>query len=101
MKIAPIYNGGDKRRRKTYRPVSLTSHIIRLVERAIAKRNVEHLEGENLYNDGQHGSRQGRLCLTQLVQHYQSILEWLSKGNDVDVVYLDILKHLTKSTITF
>ena len=95
-KITPIYKGGDKRRRKNYRPVSLTSHIIKLVERVIAKRIVHHLESENLYNDGQHGFRRGRSCLTQLVQHYQSILEWLSQGKDVDVMYLDFSKAFDK-----
>ena len=95
-KITPIYKGGDKRRRKNYRPVSLTSHIIKLVERVIAKKIVQHLETENLYNDGQHGFRRGRSCLTQLLQHYQSILEWMSEGNDVDVIYLDFSKAFDK-----
>ena len=95
-KITPIYKGGDKRKRKNYRPVSLTSHIIKLVERVIAKRIVQHLEAENLYNDGQHGFRRGRSCLTQLVQHYQSILELLSQDRDVDVMYLDFSKAFDK-----
>ena len=95
-KITPIYKGGDKRKRKNYRPVSLTSHIVKLVERVIAKRIVQHLEAEDLYNDGQHGFRRGRSCLTQLLRHYQDILECLSQGNDVDVMYLDFSKAFDK-----
>ena len=52
--IALLHKGGDKRRKKNYRSVSLTSHIVIYVERAIAKRIVEHLEAESLYKDGQH-----------------------------------------------
>ena len=95
-KITPIYKGGDKRKRKNYRPVSLTSHIIKLVERVIAKKVIQHLEAENLYNNGQHGFRRGRSCLSQLLQHYQNILEYLSLGQDVDVVYLDFSKAFDK-----
>ena len=84
------------RRRKNYRPVSPTSHIIKLVQRIMLKRIVEHLEAESLYIDSQDGFRRGRSCLTQLVRHYQSILEWLSEGNDVDVMYLDFSKEFDK-----
>ena len=95
-KITSIYKGRDKERRKSYRPVSLTSPIIKLIKRIIAKRIVEHLEAEGLYNDGQYGFRRGRSSLTQLVHHYEGILEWLSEGNDVDVVYLDFSKAFDK-----
>ena len=50
---------------------------------------VEHIERHGLLPDGQHGSRAKRSTLTQLMAHWDSILDGLKEGNGVDCVYLD------------
>ena len=47
-------------------------------------------------NPTQHGSRSGRSCLSQLLEHHNKILEELEKSNNVDVVYLDFAKAFDK-----
>ena len=43
-------------------------------------------------NSNQHGFRRFRSCLSQLIEHYDYILEMICSGNNVDVVYLDYSK---------
>ena len=94
--ITPVYKKGDKTDPENYRPISLTSHVIKVFERVVRKRMVVHLEANNLISDTQHGFRKGRSCLTQLLQHYDEILSNLVKGYETDVLYLDYAKAFDK-----
>ena len=69
--ITPIHKGkGDSRAiPANYRPVALTSHIIKLFEKILRKNIVKHMNENNLFNDSQHGFRSGRSCLSQLLEH--------------------------------
>ena len=53
---------------------------------------VAFLEENNLLNPSQHGFRTGRSCLSQLIAHFERIIEILEKGENVDIVYLDFSK---------
>ena len=50
----------------------------------------------NLFNENQHGFRQGRSCLSQLIEQYDLILSLLDREANVDVVYLDFSKAFDK-----
>ena len=95
-KITPIYKGGDRMIASNYRPVTLTSHCIKMYEKIIVQKMTRYLEDNNLYNSGQHGFRGGRSCLTQLIDHQMNILEQLCDRSDIDVVYLDFAKAFDK-----
>ena len=94
--IVPIHKGGSKAFAKNYRPISLTSHLIKIFERVIRKHIVKYLETNNLLNQGQHGFRTGRSCLTQLKDHYDRVLHQCETGANVDVIYLDFAKAFNK-----
>ena len=94
--VVPIYKGGSKSEPSNYRPVSLTSHIIKVFEKIIKKRIVKYLEDHNKFNDNQHGFRQGRSCLSELLDHYEEILTNLNNGVGTDTVYLDFAKAFVK-----
>ena len=81
---------------KNYRPVALTSHLIKIFERVLRKSLVTHIERLGLIPDGQHGSRAMRSTLTQLLSHWDSILDGLERGEGVDAVYLDFSKAFDK-----
>ena len=57
---------------------------------------VDFLESNKLLSLTQHGFRKGRSCLTQLLQHYDSILRNLNEGFETDVIYLDFAKAFDK-----
>ena len=47
-------------------------------------------------NQGQHGFRKGRSCLSQLLQQYDNLLQKLARGNNVDTVFQDFAKAFDK-----
>ena len=94
--IIPIYKKGNKCEPANYRPVSLTSHIIKLFERIIRTKLTEYLENNHILTDKQHGFRSNRSCLTQLISHMDNILHILESDANADVVYLDFAKAFDK-----
>ena len=94
--ITPIHKGGSRATPKNYRPIALTSHLIKIFEKVIRKYIVAYIEENSLFNDSQHGFRSGRSCLSQLLAHYDLITSLLESGHNVDVVYLDFAKAFDK-----
>ena len=94
--ITPVYKKGDRTDPANYRPVSLTSHIIKTFERIMRDRLVNYLEVENLISNNQHGFRKKRSCLTQLLSHIEFIYSCLNDNDEVDVIYLDYSKAFDK-----
>ena len=94
--ICPIHKGGSRAVPKNYRPVALTSHLIKVFERVLRRGLVSHIERLGILPDGQHGSRAMRSTLTQLLSHWDSILDGLERGEGVDAVYLDFSKAFDK-----
>ena len=94
--IIPIYKKGSKSIPANYRPVSLTSHLIKLFERVLRVHIVNYIEDNDILTDQQHGFRMHRSCLTQLLIHIDNILEIVGRGGNVDVIYLDFSKAFDK-----
>ena len=94
--VTPIHKIGSKLKPKQYRPVSFTSHVMKVFERVIKRYIVKHLVQQNLINPGQHGFVPGRSTQTQLLQHYCDIFESLSEGTRIDTVFLDFAKAFDK-----
>ena len=79
-----------------YRPISLTSVIIKVLERIIRKQIVAFLISKGYLNPTQHGFREGRSCLSALLNVFDDIMHLMSGGNTVDTVYLDFMKAFDK-----
>ena len=94
--IIPLFKKGRKSLPENYRPVSLTSHLIKLIGRVFRKKIIKHIEDNNLLSDNQHAFRIGRSCLTQLLHHIDEVLKSLENKMNVDVVYLDFAKAFDK-----
>ena len=95
--ICPQLKPNSQRTRPaSWRPINLTSHIVKTWERVIRKGTVNYLEVNNLMDPDQHGSRQRRSCLSQLLEHHDEILKMLEAGGNVDVVYTDFEKAYEK-----
>ena len=94
--VTPIHKGGSKLKPENYRPVSLTSHIMKIFERVVKVRLLDHLKNNNLINPGQHGFVPGRSTQTQLLDHFCRVYEALEEGARLDTVYLDFAKAFDK-----
>ena len=94
--ITPIHKGGSKQDPAQYRPVSLTSHIMKIFERVLKKHILKHLVDNNKFNNGQHGFVPGRGTQTQLLSHLNDIFEAYMEGKRLDSVFLDFAKAFDK-----
>ena len=94
--VTPIHKGGSKQKPEQYRPVSLTSHIMKIFERVIKKELIKHLMENEMFNKGQHGFVPGRSTQTQLLSHFNDIFDTLAEGKRLDTVFLDFAKAFDK-----
>ena len=94
--VFPLHKKDSRAIAANYRPISLTSHVIKVFERVIRKKMVEFLELNDLICSKQHGFRSGRSCLTQLLHHFDDALEALTENSDFDSIYLDYAKAFDK-----
>jgi len=70
--IKPLLKEGkDPKQTISYRPISLTSCLGKILERMIADRLIYILETKNLLNDNQAGFRQGRCTTDQILKLIQ------------------------------
>ena len=94
--ITPIHKGGSMAEPANFRPISLTSNVIKTFERVNRRAIVGYLEYHKLMDPNQHGSRANRSTLSQLLEHHDEILKILEDGDNVDSIYLDFLKAFDK-----
>ena len=80
----------------SYRPVSLTSHLIKVFERVIRSSIVKHLDNNNLLPKNQHGFITGRSTLSQLLNQIEQLIRAWEEGKITDTIYLDFSKAFDK-----
>ena len=89
--IVPVYKSGDRTVPTNYRPISLTSVVIKLFEIVTFLISKRHLDPT------QHGVRGGCSCLSALLSVFDDVMQLLSSGNNtVYIVYLDFPKAFDK-----
>ena len=94
--VTPIFKKGDKSQPGNYRPISLTSIVCKLMETIIRDNMVKFLEDNAILNNSQHGFRNKRSCLTNLLDFFYYIFNVYDESKSVDVVYLDFQKAFDK-----
>ena len=79
-----------------YRPVSLTSVVGKVLETLIKDQMRNHLNKYKLIKGSQHGFTKDSSCLTNLLEFYETVSDWVDEGKAVDIVYLDFEKAFVK-----
>lgn len=97
--ITPVHKGKSRSIPQNYRPIALTSHLVKVFEKVVRRSLVRFMDQHELFNHSQHGFRGGRSCLSQLLNHIDRITSLLESGSAVDVVYLDFAKAFDKVDI--
>lgn len=90
--VVPVHKSGDKKLFENYRPMSLTAICCKLFEHIIYSETVKYLESINFFTPSQHGFRNGRSCITQLVEFQHYFAQSLDSNAQVDAVFLDFRK---------
>ena len=95
--ILPQHKSGAlKSKPGSFRPISLTSQVSKLMEKLLKSNIIHHLESNNLLGRFQFGFRSGRSCLASLLDYYEKILEIVENGGNVDSLFLDFEKAFDK-----
>jgi hypothetical protein len=91
--VTPIFKKGDKSDPSNYRPISITSVIAKVFERAIYDQLVQHFEANLLFNDAQYGYRRGRSTFHAIADATETIRQHAnSVGAITGAVFLDLSK---------
>ena len=90
--VCPIFKKGDKLDPLNYRPVSLTCVLCKICEIIIRERIMKHLEEKELITDSQHGFREKRSTLTNLLIYMEALTDAMDQQIPVDINYLDCRK---------
>ena len=72
--ITSVFKSGTKTSPSNYRPISLTSTIIKVFERIIRKQVVAFMNRLGHLNNTQHGFRSGRSCLSALLDVFDDLM---------------------------
>ena len=88
--VVPVYKKGSKNSVENYRPISLTSIVMKVYERIIKADLMKRVESK--LDHRQHGFLPRKSCETQLIPFYDNLACTLNKGSRTDIVYFDFAK---------
>jgi hypothetical protein len=88
--VVPVHKKGSKANVENYRPISLTSLVMKTFERII--RDELMFRCNEYINSRQHGFLPSKSCCTQMVGFCDSLSISLNKSIRTDVIYFDFAK---------
>jgi endonuclease/exonuclease/phosphatase family metal-dependent hydrolase len=88
--VVPVHKKDDKSLVENYRPISLTSLIMKVFERSIKTALYDKCVG--LLDTRQHGFMNDRSCTTQMVPFTNDLALALNNKSRIDVIYFDFAK---------
>ena len=90
--VSPIHKKGSRTKSGNYRPVSLTSQIVKLLERVFQDRLLKNISQNKTISCHQHGFQSKCSCISQLLECLNDWTDNLDNSLSTDVVYLDFAK---------
>ena len=90
--MTPIFKAGDKFDASNYRPVSLTSVVVKIMESIIYDKTMNFLMECNIIPCEQHGFWPGKSINTNMLCCLDEWTRALDMGKSVDVAYFDFSK---------
>ena len=90
--VTPLHKKGSRQIRSNYRPVSLTSQVVKVLERIVYDKMLETLMSNNTLHCDQHGFQDKCSCVTQLLECLYDWTENWENKYETDVIYLDFAK---------
>ena len=87
-----IFKKGSKSKASNYRPISLTSPLVKILESIIRAKMMQYLMNNGIVSHYQHGFVPKQSCFTSLLESFEAWTAAGDSGYGVDVIYLDYSK---------
>ena len=94
--ITLVFKKGNRSKPENYRPISLTSVVVKILERIVDDSILKHLTTNKILSPKQHGFQSGKLIETNLLESYEETTDLIDQGNPVDLLLLDFAKAFDK-----
>ena len=94
--IIPLHKKDARDQAKNYRPISLTSIIVKLLESIIKPFLLNHLLENNLIHNKQNGFLPNKSCVSSLLEAVEDWTVSIDLGLPVNVLYIDYEKDFDK-----
>ena len=88
--VVPVHKKGEKSNVENYRPISLTSLVMKVMEKII--RDELFVRCEHRLSEKQYGFLPNKSCTTQLISALDDMSQSLNSRADVDIIYFDFAK---------
>lgn len=97
--VMPLYKGkGEKSQPTSYRPISLSSCIGKILEKIVQGQLVAYLNEHNLIHQNQHGFTTGRSTVTNMLTCDAQIADIIDSGHSYDIICFDFMKAFDKAS---
>ena len=90
--IVPVFKKNDKPLPFNYRPISLTSIVVKVMEQIIHSRLIEALSNNNQFCDSQHSFRSNKSTVSLLLQAVDDWSLCLEHRGTMHCLFLDFAK---------
>ena len=90
--VVPIHKKGNSNQVNSYRPISLTWVLCKIMEHTIFHKMMSHLDSNQVLVNYQHGFWKKLSCETQLICTVKEIACSLDKGEETDFIIMDFSK---------
>ena len=90
--VIPIFKKGNKQDPNNYRPVSLTSCIMKVFEKIILDSMINFIDEHNILSPHQHGFFRKRSTATNLLNFWHDLTCLANQRSQVTVIYTDMSK---------
>ena len=90
--VVPIFKKGQRNKASNYRPISLTSIVVKVLESIIRSELVNFFDERGVLTGEQHGFVNRKSCFTNLLSTFEEWTSALDQGFGIDVIFLDYSK---------
>ena len=90
--VIPVYKKGSKQDPNNYRPVSLTSCILKVFEQILLDTMLDFVEENNIMSPYQHGFYRSRSTCTNLLNFWHDVTKLADIHSQISVIYTDMSK---------
>jgi hypothetical protein len=87
--VTPVFKKGERENPDNYRPISITSPISKILEKAFLARLEKHFDKNKILTDNQHGFKKGKSTVTALFDLVTEVYDCLENKEKINLILYD------------